>query len=50
MFSKGGKVEKFKVPGRNPYVQEHADLIAAIREGKTSTRRRTSPSRRCPTS
>jgi myo-inositol 2-dehydrogenase/D-chiro-inositol 1-dehydrogenase len=34
MFFKDGKVEKLKVQGRNPYVQEHADLIAAIRDGK----------------
>jgi len=33
-FSKDGKVEKVQAKGRNPYVQEHADLIAAIRSGK----------------
>ncbi len=34
MFSKDGKVEKVEAKGKNPYVQEHADLIAAIRSGK----------------
>lgn len=31
---KDGKVEKVEVKGLSPYVQEHADLIEAIRTGK----------------
>ncbi|MEO6809355.1 MAG: Gfo/Idh/MocA family oxidoreductase, partial [Isosphaeraceae bacterium] len=33
-FHIGGETKRVRDKGRNPYVQEHVDLIASIREGK----------------